>query len=242
MKWNIHNIMDFLTVYQKYPALWNVNDKDYRKTRHKDEIFECLYCELDDKQLIGKMDMKQLKAKIKSIKDVYRQELHKIEKSVQSGCASDEVYTPKLAWFNGAYYLEDAVSTKSSNPKAEPDEFSETGQKHVTADSNNCEERRFKSKMLLKTRLPATPMERERAKKRVAYEKSPTELSEAILQLNKIAQNATEEKPYDQFGKFIAAELRQLPERQAVLLQQEIQNCIISFKLSSLENANRSIP
>jgi flagellar biosynthesis/type III secretory pathway chaperone len=42
------------------------------------------------------MDVKQLKARIKSIKDVYRQELHKIEKSKKSGSDTEEVYSPKL--------------------------------------------------------------------------------------------------------------------------------------------------
>lgn len=89
-------------------------------------------------------------------------------------------------------------------------------------------------------RPPATPMKR--VKKRAASEKTPSEISAAIHQLDKIAQNAAEEKPYDQFGKFVAAELRQLPQRQAILLQQEIQNCIIRSKLSSLEHAVYSNP
>ncbi|GFT38897.1 hypothetical protein TNCV_1585841 [Trichonephila clavipes] len=42
--------------------------------------------ELEENQLLGQMDNKQLKAKIKSIKDVYRTELNKIEKSKKSGC------------------------------------------------------------------------------------------------------------------------------------------------------------
>ncbi|KAJ8886518.1 hypothetical protein PR048_012729 [Dryococelus australis] len=58
----------------------------------------------------------------------------------------------------------------------------------------------------------------------------------ALNRLDRIAQNAAEEKPYDQLGKFVAAELRQLPQRKAILLQKEIQNCIIRSKLSSLEN------
>jgi hypothetical protein len=44
-----------------------------------------------------------------------------------------------------------------------------------------------------------------------------------------------EEKPYDQFGKYVAAELRQLPQRQAIILPQEIQNSITLAKLSFLE-------
>lgn len=56
-------------------------DKDYCNTKLKCEIFQRPYNELNEKQLIREMDLKQFKARIKSIKDVYRQELHKIEKS-----------------------------------------------------------------------------------------------------------------------------------------------------------------
>lgn len=63
---------------------------------------------------------------------------------------------------------------------------------------------------------PATPMKR--GKKRISYESSTSEISKAIQQLDKIAQNAAEKKPYDQFGKFVAAELRQLPKRQAIFV------------------------
>lgn len=114
MKWNINNIVEFLNVYQQYPLLWNIKDKDYCNTKLKGEIFQRLYNELNEKQLIGGMDVKQLKAKIKSIKDVYRQELHKIEKSKKSGCGTEEVYSPKLAWFNEANYLAEVLATRSS--------------------------------------------------------------------------------------------------------------------------------
>jgi hypothetical protein len=62
-------------------------------------------------------------------------------------------------------------------------------------------------------------------------------IADAIQHLDRIAQSAAEEKPYDHFGKYVAAELRQLPQRQAILLQQEIQNCITLAKLSFLETA-----
>ena len=71
-------------------------------------------------------------------------------------------------------------------------------------------------------------------KKRAAPGQTAPEIADAIQQLDKIAQNAVEDKPYDQFGRYVAAELRQLPQRQAILLQQEIQNCITRSKLSCL--------
>ena len=84
MKWNVNWNIKFLSIYEQYPLLWNVKDKNYCNTKLKDEVFQRLSKELDENELLGGMDMKQLKTKIKSIKDVYRQELHKIEKSTTS--------------------------------------------------------------------------------------------------------------------------------------------------------------
>jgi len=77
-------------------------------------------------------------------------------------------------------------------------------------------------------RPPSLPSKK--FKKRSARGQTAPEIADAIQQLDTIAQNAVEDKPYDQFGKYVAAELRQLP--QAILLQQEIQNCITRSKLS----------
>jgi len=63
------------------------------------------------------------------------------------------------------------------------------------------------------------------------------EISDAIEQLDRIAQSASTEKAYDQFGKHVAYELRQLPPRQAILLQSELQSCITRMRLSCLEPA-----
>lgn len=114
MKWNTNNISLFLQVYQQFPTLWNIKDKDYSNKSLRDTSFKRLMSELNENQLLGEMDAKLLKSKIKSIKDVYRTELQKIEKSKKSGCGTDEVYVPKLSWFKDATYLSEVVTTRSS--------------------------------------------------------------------------------------------------------------------------------
>lgn len=37
-----------------------------------------------------------------------------------------------------------------------------------------------------------------------------------------VAQNAAEKMPFDQIGKFVAADFHQLPQPQAILAQQKI--------------------
>jgi GTPase Era involved in 16S rRNA processing len=71
-------------------------------------------------------------------------------------------------------------------------------------------------------------------KKKFKRQATP-EIADAIQHLDRIAQSVAEEKPYEQFGKYVAAELRQLPQHQAIILLQEIQNAITLAKLSFLE-------
>lgn len=114
MKWNGNDISVFLDLYHQYPLLWNIMEKNYTNKTLKEANFKRLMCELDQHNLLGGMDLKQLKTKIKSIKDAYRQELQKIERSKKSGSGSDDVYTPKLSWFTSASFLCEVSSTRKS--------------------------------------------------------------------------------------------------------------------------------
>ena len=55
MKWNTNNISLFLQVYQQYPTLWNVKDKDYSNKLLRDVSFKGLMSELKENQLLAKL-------------------------------------------------------------------------------------------------------------------------------------------------------------------------------------------
>ncbi|XP_022907986.2 uncharacterized protein [Onthophagus taurus] len=114
MKWN-SNISKFLEIYENFPILWNIKLKNYHDTKLRDAVFEKLTEELKAEGLVEDMTPKQLKSKIKSIKDAYRQELAKIEKSKKSGMGTDDIYTPKLIWFGKADFLRKLHQQESQN-------------------------------------------------------------------------------------------------------------------------------
>lgn len=101
-------------MYEKYPLLWNIKHKDYCNIKLKDEIFKSFYLELESQGLVEGMDENQLKAKIKNIKDVYRNELSKVEKSKKSGSGTNNIYYPKLVWFDRANFFREVLSTRNS--------------------------------------------------------------------------------------------------------------------------------
>ena len=103
LKWNGNAVVDFLNIYEKYEILWDTNNENYLKKNARERSFKRLYEEL--KHAGPKLqipDEEALKRKIKSIKDCYRIELNKIKNSRKSRCGTDDVYKPKLVWFNRA--------------------------------------------------------------------------------------------------------------------------------------------
>ncbi|CAH2007797.1 unnamed protein product [Acanthoscelides obtectus] len=115
VKWNSNQIIQFLKVYEQFPVLWNIKHKDYVNIKLKDVLFKKMWEQLEDKGLLKGMDEKQLKNKIKNLIDVFCQELAKIEGSKKSDCGTEDIYTPKLTWFEAAHFFAEVLSTKHSN-------------------------------------------------------------------------------------------------------------------------------
>lgn len=117
MKWDANDIVRVLKIYQNFPLLWNIEFKGHAGIKLKEETFKKFTEQLDSGGLLREMTVKELKAKIKSIKDVYRQEMTKIEVSCKkNGKGAAGIYKPKLAWFDKADFLRNVVSTRKSAP------------------------------------------------------------------------------------------------------------------------------
>lgn len=100
LKWTGNEIISFLNIFQNYPCLWDVSSKDYLNRNLKDASYTNLLEDLLSADI--PCTVESLKKKIKSLRDTYRKELHKIQKSKKSGAATSEVYKPKLVWFSAA--------------------------------------------------------------------------------------------------------------------------------------------
>jgi hypothetical protein len=79
-KWSSEDVVKFLDVYEESEGLWNILHSDYNNTIKRDSAMLKLMGELL-KRNVAVESVGVLRKKIKSIKNVYRQELTKIEKS-----------------------------------------------------------------------------------------------------------------------------------------------------------------
>jgi hypothetical protein len=83
--------------------------------KNKRELsFEKLVRELRE-QGFENIGVELVRKKLKTIKTVYRQELSKITKSKKSGAGTNNLYKPKLVWFEKAdSFLRGVTATRTS--------------------------------------------------------------------------------------------------------------------------------
>lgn len=99
---------------EKYDVLWDSRDKNHINKLKRDTAFDQLIKEVKEVEGLEATDLVILKAKLKTIKTVYRQELNKIFKSKKSGTGTVDLYTPKLVWFAKADFLRSVTITRSA--------------------------------------------------------------------------------------------------------------------------------
>jgi hypothetical protein len=79
-KWSSEVVVKFLDVYGESEGLWNIRHSDYNNKIKRDSAMLKLMGEIL-KRNVAVESVEDLRKKIKSIKNLHRQELTKIEKS-----------------------------------------------------------------------------------------------------------------------------------------------------------------
>ncbi|KAK7025487.1 hypothetical protein SK128_017606 [Halocaridina rubra] len=98
-------IREFIELYRSEPCLWRVKSKAYSDRVKKAEAYEKLIVKLREVEPEATRDT--VVKKINNLRTAYRKELRKVTSSIAMGCAPDEVYVPRLWYFNLLSFLND---------------------------------------------------------------------------------------------------------------------------------------
>lgn len=88
--------LNFLKHYKNFPCLWDKNLPDFRNRQKRSAAEEILL------PISRLSNIKELRAKIRSIRGTYNQEVIKIRSSMRTGYGTKDIYKPKLYWFSYA--------------------------------------------------------------------------------------------------------------------------------------------
>ncbi|XP_076057232.1 uncharacterized protein LOC143034769 [Oratosquilla oratoria] len=112
--------MGFIDIYRSEPSIWRIKSKEYSDRQKKAAAYERLAKKL--REVEPEADRETVVKKINNIRSTYRRELKKVVSSKKSGCGAEDVYTPRLWYFNLLQFLSDqelpshSVSTLDDSP------------------------------------------------------------------------------------------------------------------------------
>ncbi|PIO24772.1 hypothetical protein AB205_0019020 [Aquarana catesbeiana] len=102
----------FIDRYRDMRNLWEVkNPLHHNKPVRKASLEKLLQFV---KTQVPDADIEFVEKKIGSLKSIYRKELNKVQASMRSGAAAEDVYVPSLWYYNRMQFLEDQMEAGES--------------------------------------------------------------------------------------------------------------------------------
>ncbi|PIO39670.1 hypothetical protein AB205_0136890, partial [Aquarana catesbeiana] len=102
----------FIDEYRDMRNLWEVKNPLYRNKPARKASLEKLLQFV--KTQVPNADIEFVGKKIGSLRSTYRKELNRVQASMRSGAAAEEVYAPSLWYYNRMQFLEDQMKVKES--------------------------------------------------------------------------------------------------------------------------------
>lgn len=102
----------FIEMYRQMPCLWKIKSKEYSDRNKRHEALGKLV-ELC-KPICMSADMNYVRNKIANLRTVFKRELNKIVDSQRSGAGADDIYVPRLWYFESLRFLTEQVDARSS--------------------------------------------------------------------------------------------------------------------------------
>ncbi|XP_044268020.1 uncharacterized protein LOC123013520 [Tribolium madens] len=211
-------LKEFIDLYKSHPALWQIKNKDYRNREKKAAAYEVLINKC--REVEPDCDKDTVVKKINSLRTCYRKEFKKVQRSLKAGATGEEVYKPKLWYFDLLSFInEDSLLSSDSYFYLDED---------VTNDffGGQCDPLTSQSESLSESgrSSPAmfTPSNTSAQKKRKRDE--PAESFTERL----------DEDEFDLLGKIYANKLRKLEKTQRIYAEKIINDTLFEAELGNL--------
>lgn len=107
------NQEEFIELFRDSPCLWQTTSKDYHDRSKREAAYERLVEKMKEVEPLANKE--SAIKKINNMRSSFRKELKKIKESMRTGSGADEVYQPKLWYFELLRFLSDQETPRPSS-------------------------------------------------------------------------------------------------------------------------------
>ena len=114
------NQEDFIALFRDSPCLWQTTAKDYHDRTKREAAYQKLVDIMKEVEPLATKD--SVIKKINNMRSSFRKELKKIKECTRTGSGADEVYQPKLWYFEQLRFLNDQETPRPSRSNIDESE------------------------------------------------------------------------------------------------------------------------
>ncbi|KDR14294.1 uncharacterized protein LOC110834627 [Zootermopsis nevadensis] len=231
-------VTKFLEEYRELPVLWKVRSADYSNRAKRDKAWDLLVQFTREK--IPDADLQFVKKKVDSIRASFRKELRRVRDSKRSGASEDEVYKPKLWYFDMLLFTVDQENPRKrrSNLDVEAEDVDDGGLESTALTATEDEatqgevsdEGERTSEMVLQ--LPLQKRTKTSTKTSTAVNAADEQHQNIIKKAMGVLNQQDDE--YDTLGKTYAAKLRRMPAAQRDIADKLINDVLFNGLMNHL--------
>ncbi|XP_018118361.1 uncharacterized protein LOC108716617 isoform X1 [Xenopus laevis] len=113
-------LKEFIDMYHSLPCLWKVKSQDYSNRHKRNEA----YAKLNElcKRINPASNVDFIKNKISNLRTVFKKEYNKVQSSKKSGASADDVYVPRLWYYDLLTFTIDQEVSRNSLSSYETNE------------------------------------------------------------------------------------------------------------------------
>ncbi|XP_077155581.1 uncharacterized protein LOC143818016 [Ranitomeya variabilis] len=140
-------VREFIEMYRSLPCLWKIKSSDYSDRYKKKDAYGKLMAVYKQHHPTETVDEIIVRKKIHALRTVYKKELNKVEKSVKSGAGTDDIYVPKLWYYDLMEFTRDQEiprplrSVSSYCAPATQEILPESPDEHIITVATSCSDK-----------------------------------------------------------------------------------------------------
>ncbi|XP_077137825.1 uncharacterized protein LOC143803960 [Ranitomeya variabilis] len=245
-------IREFLEIYRSFPCLWKIKSPEYSNRQKRkagySKLIELYNLQAPEEQATENV----VKKKIQALRTVWRKELNKVLQSSKSGSSAEEVYVPRLWYFDYLNFLRDQEVPRSSSclrllapveptvpqnhveldSEGQPEESAQdSGQDSAQDNAQDC------STSEIVEAAPARSQWRQGSRKR----KATSDVSHELLSMAKKVLTRKTSPALEAFGLYITDKLSTMEARQRTLTERLIFEAVSKGLVGSLDENTRLV-
>lgn len=102
--WSKDFLLEFIELFRGQECLWKLTSKEYHNKNKREEAYKILVDKV--KEIDKQADKQQVLKKINNLRCAFRKEMKKVH-NLYSGMSADDVYKPKLWYYDYLLFLTD---------------------------------------------------------------------------------------------------------------------------------------